>query len=184
MHAMIRSGVLTWNGRIFPGRWRGMSVTAHVQLELNKIDSLQSGGEQQTQIRLSCSADEWSRWRQSKGTSQCFYSSQWQAHKRKKLWDLQLWTIVACNNSDAFKFQTEKVTYHSAFIGVFVAPGIVGPRPVALRMQEPLSVFCANLRNHLCREWTERLFKRQSSKTGAKIVKHAKENVSYLATGL
>lgn len=44
-----------------------------------------------------------------------------------------------------------KVTYHSAFIGVFIAAGVVGPCPVALRMQEPMTAVGANLCNHLCR---------------------------------
>lgn len=44
-----------------------------------------------------------------------------------------------------------KATCHSAFVGVLVAAGVVGPRAVALRMQEPVTVVGADLCNHLCR---------------------------------
>lgn len=44
-----------------------------------------------------------------------------------------------------------KGTYHSAFIGVFIAAGVVGPCSIALRMQEPLAALGADLHNHLCR---------------------------------
>lgn len=44
------------------------------------------------------------------------------------------------------------VSYHSAFTGVFIAAGVVGPCPVALWMLEPVTTISADLCNHLCRQ--------------------------------
>lgn len=43
------------------------------------------------------------------------------------------------------------VSYHSAFTGVFIAAGVVGPCPVALWMLEPVTPRSADLCNRLCR---------------------------------
>lgn len=50
---IIRSGWLTWSGKIFQGRWRGMWVTARVRWELNTGDSWQSGGKTGRKFSLS-----------------------------------------------------------------------------------------------------------------------------------
>lgn len=42
-------------------------------------------------------------------------------------------------------------SYHSAFTGVFIAAGVVGPCPIALWMLEPVTTISADLCNHLCR---------------------------------
>lgn len=42
-------------------------------------------------------------------------------------------------------------THNSALVGVLVAAGVVGPGPVALRVQEPTAALGANLSDHLCR---------------------------------
>lgn len=44
------------------------------------------------------------------------------------------------------------VSYHSAFTGVLIAAGVVGPCPVALWMLEPVTTLSADLCNRLCRQ--------------------------------
>ena len=40
--------------------------------------------------------------------------------------------------------------YHASFVGVCVAAGVVGPRPVALRVEEPAAAVSADLHHHFC----------------------------------
>lgn len=58
-------------------------------------------------------------------------------------------TVCMCLMSCNYR---SRESYHSAFMGVFIAAGVVGPCPVALWMLEPVTTISADLCNHLCRE--------------------------------